>query len=237
MVELLGTRTRRRLALFIGKNRRAEETLLLLVAVLVGLGAGGGAIIFRWLIDLVEYMAFEWLPSATAGLGPGYIVLAPTLGGLIVGPLIVTAYPDEALDVALGLMGPHDLSRLPVVSRADPHRLLGVIRRNDLVRAYNLALTRKSRSATGLPMHLRRAPDTEFVEMRITATTAAKGRSVAELSRRFPSESLLISIRRAGGEIVFPRGDTRFLAGDRITAYVRSGHVAKLHEAFERPFA
>ena len=150
---------------------------------------------------------------------------------------VVRAYPDEALDVALGRMGPHDLSRLPVVSRADPHRLLGVIRRNDLVRAYNLALTRKSRSATGLPMHLRRAPDTEFVEIRITPTTAAKGRSVAELSRRFPSESLLISIRRAGGEIVFPRGDTRFLAGDRITAYVRSGHVTKLHEAFERPFA
>ena len=88
MVAVLGTRTRRRLALFIGKNRRAEETLLLLVAVLVGLGTGGGAIIFRWLIDLVGYMAFEWLPSATAGLGRGYIVLAPTLGGLIVGPLI-----------------------------------------------------------------------------------------------------------------------------------------------------
>jgi CIC family chloride channel protein len=58
---------------------------------------------------------------------------------------LVTAYPDETLDAVLRKMGPRDLSRLPVVSRDDPRRLLGVVRRNDVVRAYNLALARRRR--------------------------------------------------------------------------------------------
>jgi CIC family chloride channel protein len=64
------------------------EGVLLALAVLVGLGAGVGALIFRWLIDAVRWVSFEWLPSATAGWGPAYVVIAPALGGLLVGPLI-----------------------------------------------------------------------------------------------------------------------------------------------------
>jgi CIC family chloride channel protein len=58
---------------------------------------------------------------------------------------VVTAFPDETLDAVLRKLGPRDLSRLPVVSREDPRRLLGVVRRNDVVRAYNLALARRRR--------------------------------------------------------------------------------------------
>ncbi|MDX1388537.1 MAG: chloride channel protein, partial [Acidobacteriota bacterium] len=61
---------------------------MLSLALLVGLGAGLGAIVFRWLIDLVRWVSFEWLPGVTAGWGPAYIVIAPTIGGLLVGPLI-----------------------------------------------------------------------------------------------------------------------------------------------------
>jgi len=59
---------------------------------------------------------------------------------------VITAYPDETVDVVLKRMGPRDLSRLPVVTRQDPHRLVGVIRRNDMVRAYNIALARQAGS-------------------------------------------------------------------------------------------
>lgn len=55
---------------------------------------------------------------------------------------VITAYPDETLDVVLKRMGPRDLSRLPVVTREDAGSLVGVVRRNDIVRAYNLALAR-----------------------------------------------------------------------------------------------
>ena len=45
------------------------EGMLLATALVVGLGAGLGAIAFRWLIDTVRFLCFEWLPAATAGLG------------------------------------------------------------------------------------------------------------------------------------------------------------------------
>ena len=45
---------------------------------------------------------------------------------------------------ALALMGTRGLGRLPVVSHDDPYRLLGLVRREDIIRAYNLALTRRT---------------------------------------------------------------------------------------------
>jgi CIC family chloride channel protein len=65
-------------------------------------------------------------------------------------PGIVTAFPDETLDTVLRRMGPRDLSRLPVVARDNRRRLLGVVRRNDVVRAYNLALARRRRDTDRL---------------------------------------------------------------------------------------
>ena len=72
---------------FIPKSLNGEGVLLAL-ALLVGLGAGVGALIFRWLIDLVRTASFEWLPQVTSGWGTAYVVIAPTVGGLLVGPLI-----------------------------------------------------------------------------------------------------------------------------------------------------
>jgi CIC family chloride channel protein len=64
----------------------------------------------------------------------------PATTGEIMTRDVLTIFPDETLDVALVRMGQEDLSRLPVVSRSNPKQVLGVIRRNDLVKAYNLAL-------------------------------------------------------------------------------------------------
>ena len=41
-------------------------------------------------------------------------------------------------------MSTRDVGRLPVVDRDHPRRLLGVLRRTDLVRAYDVALTRRT---------------------------------------------------------------------------------------------
>ena len=57
---------------------------------------------------------------------------------------LVTAYPDETIGEALGRMGVRGFGRLPVVSRADPRHVIGLVRRQDIVRAYNIALTRRA---------------------------------------------------------------------------------------------
>lgn len=51
----------------------------------------------------------------------------------------VTAYPDESVRDILSRLGTMDVGRIPVVSRDDPARLLGVLRRHDIIRAYRKA--------------------------------------------------------------------------------------------------
>ena len=56
-------------------------------------------------------------------------------------------YPEESIGTALRRMGRQDVGRLPVVSRDNPRHLLGLLRRADLVRAYDAALARRAASA------------------------------------------------------------------------------------------
>jgi CIC family chloride channel protein len=141
---------------------------------------------------------------------------------------LVTAYPDESLNVVLQRMAPRDLSRLPVVSRDHPDKLLGVIRRNDVVRAYNLGLTRRGRDVLEIPAGIRRAGHVDSIEVELTGSSRCVGRSVAEISTELPKDALLVSIRRADGDVVFPRGHTVLREGDRIVAYVRKGRLEDL---------
>lgn len=145
---------------------------------------------------------------------------------------IITVFPDDTLQEALHRMGPQDLSRLPVVSREDPEHLLGILRRNDVVRAYELGLARRGRGDVHIPDAITKNPAVEVMEFGFSDRAACIGRTIAELSRDLPEESLLVSIRRSDGKIVFPRGDTRFRSGDRVTAFCRREHAAALRRCF-----
>ncbi|MCL7451488.1 MAG: chloride channel protein [Anaerolineae bacterium] len=78
----------RRLSAALDHYQPPETVVLMGTALLVGVGAGLGAVVFRWLIDRVHAAAFESLPAVLPFLGNWTLVLAPALGGLIVGPLI-----------------------------------------------------------------------------------------------------------------------------------------------------
>lgn len=66
----------------------SEGAFLLLFSVVVGLGSGFGAIIFRYLINSFKTMFFEKGHNLLQFMGPYYVILIPAIGGLIVGPLI-----------------------------------------------------------------------------------------------------------------------------------------------------
>jgi chloride channel protein, CIC family len=142
---------------------------------------------------------------------------------------VVSVYPDESVGVALRRMAPRDLSRLPVVARDDPRRLLGVVRRNDIVRAYDVGVLRREearhRAEAVQAVHHSRA---EFVEVQISAQSQAIGLTVAELD--LPRASVLVSIRR-GHELVIPHGDTRLESGDVVTALCELEWVDKVRES------
>ncbi len=52
----------------------------------------------------------------------------------------IVAYPDQSVHDALAQLGGRDVGRIPVVDRKHPKKLLGVLRRHDVVRAYAKAL-------------------------------------------------------------------------------------------------
>ena len=59
-------------------------------------------------------------------------------------PKAVTVSIDDDLYNAMGKITSRDFSILPVVSAQDPHQLLGVLTRRDIISAYNRAVIKKT---------------------------------------------------------------------------------------------
>jgi CIC family chloride channel protein len=129
---------------------------------------------------------------------------------------VVSVFPDESVGTALRRMAPRDLSRLPVVARETPRRLLGVVRRNDIVRAYEVGAVRRE-EARQHAERTRAVPATRarFVDVTLSPDSCMVGKTVAELG--LPRAAVLVSIQR-DREWVIPHGDTRVQAGDIVTA-------------------
>ncbi len=142
---------------------------------------------------------------------------------------LLVAYPDETIDVVLTRLSGRGLGRMPVVSRENPNHLLGVVRRADIIRAYNLALSRRAkRQHHAQRMKLRNVDGTEFIDITLSQQDSAVGKSVSELAQNLPDDCILISIRRQG-RVLIPHGCTIFQPGDHITAFIRTKDSEKLH--------
>jgi CIC family chloride channel protein len=148
---------------------------------------------------------------------------------------LVVAFPDDSVGQVLRRMSPRGLGRLPVVSREDPHRLVGMVRRADVIRAYNVALARRSELAhRARRMQRRHVDGTEFVEVHLNEGDKAVGRTVGQVAGQMPDDCILVSVHRDGGTII-PHGDTTFRAGDRVTAFIRSEDATRLFDCMKLP--
>jgi len=141
---------------------------------------------------------------------------------------IVTAFPDENLQVVMHRMAPRDLSRVPVVSREDQHELLGVIRRNDIVRAYQ---TETARRGSALPPQAGHPPGTRNVQFQVPANTSLQGKCLAEIA--LPEEFLVIHIQREGNNIL-PHGNTCLEENDIVTFLVKENDVVRLENFWQK---
>ncbi|MFQ5435562.1 MAG: chloride channel protein, partial [Anaerolineae bacterium] len=145
-----------------------------------------------------------------------------TTGGLLV------AFEDEPLSDALRRIGTRGVNKLPVVTRENPRRVLGVVRRRDLVKAYNLALTRRMKSTIDEEaMKLRRTDETEYLEIRIPENGRAAHRTLASLAPDLPQDSVIVSLRRHGN-LFIPHGNTVLLPGDMVNVFLRYAEEDKL---------
>lgn len=131
---------------------------------------------------------------------------------------LLTAYPDETIGAALRRMGARDVGRLPVVARDAPRRLLGVLRRTDMVRAYDAALTRRAAIRhRAHQVRLGAFGGVSVEEVMIEAGAPCAGRQVMEVE--WPRDCVLATLRR-GRQVLIPRGGTVLRAGDVLVIVI-----------------
>lgn len=141
---------------------------------------------------------------------------------------LVVAYPDESMGETLSRMSLRGYGRLPVVARDDRRELLGVIRREDIIKAYNVGLARRAELQHRTQRaQLRNLDGTEFVEVVLSEGDASIGQTIQEISRALPQDAILVSIRR-DGRVIIPHGTTRFEPGDLVTAFIHTQDIDAL---------
>jgi chloride channel protein, CIC family len=148
-----------------------------------------------------------------------------TVGEACTRDLLVT-YPDESIGTALRRMSTRDIGRLPVVDRNSPRHLLGVLRRTDLVRAYDVALTRRAtlrHHAQVGRLDVSTGAAASVHEIPVMPGAACIGQRIGETG--WPHDSVIASLRR-GRRVLIPHGDTILQAGD-VLVVVAEGEAAE----------
>jgi CIC family chloride channel protein len=163
--------------------------------------------------DLVGVVSIRDLEEAvSAGTVEGRTVMdIATTEGLLV------AYPDEPMWKALKRLGTRDVGRLPVVQAEGSRRLVGVIRRQDIVRAYNHAIVKRAHHQHQVEtIRLGKLDGAAFVHIAITPGAPAAGRRVSEVE--LPDDCLIVSVRR-GRKLHIAHGNTQLQPGDLATVF------------------
>ncbi len=153
--------------------------------------------------------------------------------GDVMTPDPVTVPADAEVSHALERMAALGIGRLPVVDPGDPDRLVGMFRREDAVRAYHMALARRSdHELSRQRLGRRTRPETEFFEFIVPPGSMADGRPIRQLP--WPGGCTVVSVRRERAVLV-PKGDTVLSAGDRLTIYGTDAGRRRLVARFAGP--
>jgi len=144
----------------------------------------------------------------------------------------LTVYADEPIWAAIQKMAPRDLARLPVVSRTEKGKLLGLISRSDILRAYDVAIVRKQRGQLlEENVALRREQNNKFSDFRLKVGQNAVGKQLQELS--LPLSIKVVSLDREGS-VHIPRGNTLFSSGDIISIFGEKKAIEEACIEFQR---
>lgn len=146
-------------------------------------------------------------------------------------PLTVTS-ADPAFR-AVQRMASSDIGRLPVVRAENHRRLVGLVRRADIVTAYQRALGRmvesQHRAADGI---VRDLVGTRTLELAVDDDSEVAGQLIRDVG--WPARTIVTSIRR-NTDVITPSGDTRIQPGDVLVAITGEDQVERLREKVSSP--
>jgi CIC family chloride channel protein len=130
---------------------------------------------------------------------------------------VITVTPDVAVSIALTRMASLGVGRLPVVSETDQRTVVGMFRRESVVKAYESALSMsKGRELYRERKRIRSQPGADFFEATVQEGSPIANANVSEVN--WPEHSVLVSIRR-GTTVLVPHGKTAIRVGDVITSF------------------
>jgi len=163
--------------------------------------------------DLVGVVGLQDL-ERTLVAGP---VEGKTVADIATTEDLLVAYPNEPMWMALRRMGTRDVGRLPVVEQEGSRRLVGTVRRSDIIRAYNNAIAQRAQHQHRAEvLRLGQLDRAGFEHIEIPPSSPAVGQRVSEID--LPDECLIVSVRR-GRRLHVPHGYTVFQGGDRVTIF------------------
>jgi CIC family chloride channel protein len=143
---------------------------------------------------------------------------------------VLIAYDDEVLSDVIQRLAVRSVHKLPVVARDDPHKIIGTIRRDDVVKAYNMALTRKNMEHFDEDqIQLRRIDHMELLSLEVKPHSRAAGQTLASLSADLPQDCLIVFIKR-NASVLIPHGDTVLYPGDEVNVFLHESDEEKLRE-------
>lgn len=129
---------------------------------------------------------------------------------------VEVAFPDETLNIALRRMSRSDVGRLPVVTRENPRKLVGVLGRADVIHAYDIALTRRTtqrHQEQAVRLDALTPARVDVTDVVIERGSLCAGKKMSEIP--FPHDCVIASVRR-GGQVFIPRGNTTLQSEDLL---------------------
>lgn len=137
--------------------------------------------------------------------------------------------PGESLHEVISRPDAWQRHQFPVVAREDPGRLLGVLRRSDILRAYGLAASRRAEAEQRVRMaSMIQDENTRLLGVEIAPDSPLVGKDLQSLA--LPSSSIIVSIRRRRRTVI-PRGRVVLRPGDRLTILTLASAEQELRQA------
>ncbi|MCC7447470.1 MAG: chloride channel protein [Anaerolineae bacterium] len=139
---------------------------------------------------------------------------------------LITVTPDDSIATAFRKISLRDVGRLPVIAAEDSNQVVGMLRRRDMIRAYDIALQRKIEGQYRAgQVRLETYSQGRVIELRVERGAVADGKLISQIT--WPEGSIVATIRRRSRAIV-PRGSTRLQAGDVLTVVMTGDQEAAL---------
>ena len=140
--------------------------------------------------------------------------------------VVVTISPLEPVWRAIRNMTRGGYGSLPVVDEHNSHKLVGLLKRNDIMESYNLAIARKwEEQFIHSQARLHNLVDEDVLEVRIKQESPLAGQRIRHI--KWPPGCVVASIRR-GHKVVIPQGNTGLRAGDLLIVVIEPEHEPEL---------